>query len=740
VRKSWFVSRLLRFGILPVPIFQWGLAAIVIFSSYVIVVESVTLALVYFSAISTCLLFGALSSFTSRPAKGQTNPHLTEPHIPIGSGQSSLGVGGAEFSEPGTRRPVSRKEAWGALEHFLDNPPASRRRIVREKFADSDEILFVVLHSGSEDALNQSLKSLLAQSSPSWQAVIVAPPKDDSTQLQSHMKTTPDDDRIRVVSVTSLDPHALNLVLGQSAPRYISFLESGDAVLPDFVAEALMRLGTSNAEALVFTFFEMTDFAGQLREAMGIPGSSREKSEQLLAGPAKVAQLSPLHCATLHGKVFSTDLIRASSFGLSDDRFHLPHITCTLPWLEEAKQVWLSSKSLSVNKGFSVSGWPTGSPSMAVSLKELEARLRVLVPNRSDVGEVVARLAHLLSGNRPETSKTSDLGDFKSDEQPARLTPDEAVDCALPQENKITLTIIIPIRGRIDLFRQLVSSLQPQATKETEVIVVVDSIQSADVEEVKNVLRDFRNAKVMTGASPGAGPGRNLGAQNASGEYLWFVDADDIVPPGAVGTVLNRISATTSDILLFNAEHFHHPHREPETASWFLRASGLEEGQPLSPRSLSHRLFQLTSPSPWNLIFNREFFEREHLRFSSLPSSNDLSCVMTALAIAEEISIYFDVIYLYRRNAPGGLQVSGRNYSLPRAFRDLKNELKSRDVGRWIIPTYSDFVRRTLLDWWAKPHPTRFLYLALAYPDLLAFAAKNRDPDGRISPEKVARS
>ena len=86
-------------------------------------------------------------------------------------------------------------------------------------------------------------------------------------------------------------------------------------------------------------------------------------------------------------------------------------------------------------------------------------------------------------------------------------------------------SVIIPSYNRLELLRQALTSVWAQTFTDYEVIVVDDDSTDGTWDELQAL-----GSRVHAVRQHNAGPGvaRNLGAQHASGDYLAFLDSDDL--------------------------------------------------------------------------------------------------------------------------------------------------------------------------------------------------------------------
>lgn len=102
---------------------------------------------------------------------------------------------------------------------------------------------------------------------------------------------------------------------------------------------------------------------------------------------------------------------------------------------------------------------------------------------------------------------------------------------------QIRVTAIVPVYNAARHIDACITSLLEQNTDGLEVIVVDDGSTDGAPELIQDRARLLR-----TGGRRGAGYARNVGAKAAHGSYLFFTDADVVVPPDWIGKHLRVIA------------------------------------------------------------------------------------------------------------------------------------------------------------------------------------------------------
>ncbi|MFC4335028.1 glycosyltransferase family 2 protein [Salininema proteolyticum] len=132
------------------------------------------------------------------------------------------------------------------------------------------------------------------------------------------------------------------------------------------------------------------------------------------------------------------------------------------------------------------------------------------------------------------------------------------------------LSVVVPVFKADRFLPQCLRSVTVSSTDSLEVIVVDDCSPDKSAEIAAEFsASDPRVRLVRTEQNGGSGAARNRGLAEARGEYVWFVDADDRVAPGAVDLILDRIRAGAPDLLLVQHSRI--------TSDGVVRTAGLPE-------------------------------------------------------------------------------------------------------------------------------------------------------------------
>lgn len=99
------------------------------------------------------------------------------------------------------------------------------------------------------------------------------------------------------------------------------------------------------------------------------------------------------------------------------------------------------------------------------------------------------------------------------------------------QSEKQLLSVVIPFFNMGKWIEETLDSVIQSSYKELEIIIVDDGSTDKQSIEKLDLLKRKYNFKLITQKNRGLAEARNTGAENAKGQYLAFIDADDKVAP-----------------------------------------------------------------------------------------------------------------------------------------------------------------------------------------------------------------
>jgi glycosyltransferase involved in cell wall biosynthesis len=133
-------------------------------------------------------------------------------------------------------------------------------------------------------------------------------------------------------------------------------------------------------------------------------------------------------------------------------------------------------------------------------------------------------------------------------DSPAAALAATGVRASPPAASAVSVSVIIPAKNAAAYIGETIASALTQDGV-TEIIVVDDG-STDDTVTIVRAIRDPR-LRLLANDAAGVSAARNLGARNAGGAWLIFLDADDRLRPGAVTTLLRAAGAAPRAVLVY---------------------------------------------------------------------------------------------------------------------------------------------------------------------------------------------
>lgn len=204
------------------------------------------------------------------------------------------------------------------------------------------------------------------------------------------------------------------------------------------------------------------------------------------------------------------------------------------------------------------------------------------------------------------------------------------------------VSIIVPVYNAEKFLTDCLRTIAGQTMADFEVLLVDDGSTDGSL----GVCRRFASAdsrfKVLEQENAGAAAARNYALDEACGEWLMFIDSDDLITADYAERLLVAAESAGCDIALGGYGAF----RGDATVFEFVGPSSWETS--MTPAyALAKILYQDgLDIAPWGKLFRRELFDG--VRFPKLRSSEDLGTIYKPFLKARSVALLKDSGYRYR--------------------------------------------------------------------------------------------
>lgn len=195
------------------------------------------------------------------------------------------------------------------------------------------------------------------------------------------------------------------------------------------------------------------------------------------------------------------------------------------------------------------------------------------------------------------------------------------------------ITTIIPVRNGAKFITDALASLSRQIILPDEILVVDDGSTDNTVEVVLAASNSNPAIKLLKGPQKGPGPARNVAMEQASGDIITFLDADDLWPADKLHVQLQRLN------------------KEPrvDVVSGFIRYFDKLSRQKLAPADDS-RINDIFHVHLGAAVFRRSVFEKLGHFHEDLLYSEDVDLLLKIREADIPMAILKHVTLYYRRH------------------------------------------------------------------------------------------
>ena len=206
------------------------------------------------------------------------------------------------------------------------------------------------------------------------------------------------------------------------------------------------------------------------------------------------------------------------------------------------------------------------------------------------------------------------------------------------------VSVIIPVYNAEKYLNQCISSIANQTMQDIEIIAINDGSTDNSLNILDELSLKYNGKlKIINKENGGAGSARNIGIENANGEFIKFVDADDYLNVNVLEKMYKAAKEYKVPLVRGNYQTILGPFKMEDKCSW----SDVKGSQIIDVRENKDYIVKET-PGVGNKLISRDLIG--DLRFPEKTKWEDLAIMPVVIANSKKLFHIDEPIYNYRVN------------------------------------------------------------------------------------------
>ncbi len=205
------------------------------------------------------------------------------------------------------------------------------------------------------------------------------------------------------------------------------------------------------------------------------------------------------------------------------------------------------------------------------------------------------------------------------------------------------LSVIIPAYNGEKFLAETLDCVLNQTLKSVQIVIVNDGSTDSTADIIAEYAKKHSNILPITQPNSGVSAARNNGIKNASGEYLLFLDTDDVFTPDSFELMCDKLDKTGADVAICRVQRFGY---------------GGEEFNPIVDEfTKEDSIGCYDKRLLWNFLVSNKCYRTKWLKdtgveFPALRYSEDGAFFMQAVYRFPKITGVYGAVFRYRRHTP----------------------------------------------------------------------------------------
>ena len=246
------------------------------------------------------------------------------------------------------------------------------------------------------------------------------------------------------------------------------------------------------------------------------------------------------------------------------------------------------------------------------------------------------------------------------------------------------ISVIVPVFNAVDFLPECLASIKAQSLTDFEVIFSDDGSNDGGEALCDRYARDYSFVNTIHLTNSGPGAARNAALQLAQGNYVFFMDADDVIHPEALQRLFNMAKKTGSDLTIGDFKQSA-PNKTNLRGNKYLAPQDCFFDHCQLLKEVENYLHIPRGASfftnIWGRLYRHEVIKKHKLEFNpALKTWEDTVFNFQFLRFAQSMSYLHDQLYDYRLH-PDKATCGSQLLNFPFGHRMVLNQIKDLLLG-----------------------------------------------------------
>ena len=215
----------------------------------------------------------------------------------------------------------------------------------------------------------------------------------------------------------------------------------------------------------------------------------------------------------------------------------------------------------------------------------------------------------------------------------------------------IKISVIVPVYNVEKYIRQCLESIVNQTYRNLEIIVVNDGTKDNSMQIVKEFLSDTR-IKIINKENGGLSSARNRGMEEATGDYISFVDSDDWIELNTYEELVKNLNE--EDVIIFNYS------RIEDSTGEKIEEYHIKDSEMIDLEKDYSYLYAKIAHSCWNKLYKIDYLKKNDFKFLEI-LYEDVFWNIQVIYSTTDIKTLNKSFYNYRINRKGSIMQSRKS-------------------------------------------------------------------------------